>query len=88
MAKMTNLAEVGSGCSPVGGGTPDGEVQMPLTKTIRELETGKTVYFPFERLGSVRAVVSRMKLERYRERWNAIVSVDYDHLSVVVRRLM
>lgn len=58
----------------------------PLTKTIRELEVGQTASFPIERHGSVKAIVSRMKMEQIRIGWCATIDVNYDTFEVEVRR--
>lgn len=63
------------------------DTSTPLTKAIRELGVGDVVRFPIERHGSVKAVVSRLRLEQLRIGWNARVSVDTDNLQVVVRRI-
>ncbi len=62
------------------------DINAPLTKTIRELGVGDAVKFPIERHGSVKAVVSRLRLEQIRIGWNARVKVDYDNFQVEVRR--
>ncbi|MGYP000006422101 len=62
------------------------DTSAPLTKTIRELGVGDAVKFPIERHGSVKAVVSRLRLEQIRIGWNARVKVDYDNFQVEVRR--
>ena len=41
------------------------DTSAPLTKTNRELGVGDAVKFPIERHGSVKAVVSRLRLNRY-----------------------
>lgn len=58
----------------------------PLTSKIRELNVGDVATFPIERHGSVKAVVSRMKMEQIRVGWCATISVDYDNFQVNVRR--
>lgn len=58
----------------------------PLTKTIRELTVGQVAKFPIERHGSVKAIVSRMKMEQIRIGWCATIDVDYDTFEVKVRR--
>lgn len=58
----------------------------PLTNTIRELEVGQVASFPIERHGSVKAVVSRLKMEQIRIGWCATITVDYDKFEVNVRR--
>lgn len=63
------------------------ETSAPLTKTIRELNVGDVARFPIERHGSVKAVVSRLRLEQIRIGWNARVSVDMDNYQVEVRRI-
>lgn len=62
------------------------DTSAPLTKTIRGLGVGDAVKFPIERHGSVKAVVSRLRLEQIRIGWNARVKVDYDNFQVEVRR--
>ena len=62
--------------------------RVPLTKTIRDLGVGDTAKFPIERHGSVKAVVSRLRMELIRTGWNARVSVDYDNFQVAVRRVL
>lgn len=61
--------------------------KLSLTAVIRRLAIGDTVRFPIEKHGSVKAVVSRMKIERMRVGWNARLSVDSDNYQVVVRRI-
>ena len=63
------------------------DTSAPLTKTIRELAVGDAVRFPIERHGSVKAVVSRLRMEHIRIGWNARVRVDYDNFKVEVRRV-
>lgn len=63
------------------------EVGVPITKTIRELNVGDEVRFPIERHGSVKAVVSRLRLELVRTGWNARVTRDMDNYQVMVRRI-
>ena len=58
----------------------------PLTKTIRDLGGGQTARFPIERHGSVKAIVSRMKMEQIRIGWCATIDVNYDTFEVEVRR--
>lgn len=62
--------------------------RVPLTKTIRDLGVGDTARFPIERHGSVKAVVSRLRMELIRTGWDARVSVDYDNFQVAVRRVL
>lgn len=62
--------------------------RIPLTKTIRDLGVGDTAKFPIERHGSVKAVVSRLRMELIRTGWDARVSVDYDNFQVAVRRVL
>lgn len=62
------------------------DTSAPLTKTIRELGVGDAVRFPIERHGSVKAIVSRLRMEQIRIGWNARVRVDYDNYQVEVRR--
>lgn len=62
------------------------DTSAPLTKTIRELGVDEAARFPIERHGSVKAVVSRLRMELIRVGWNARVSVDYDNFQVEVRR--
>lgn len=62
--------------------------RVPLTKTIRDLGVGDTAKFPIERHGSVKAVVSRLRMELIRTGWDARVSVDYDNFQVAVRRVL
>lgn len=62
------------------------EAGVPLTKTIREIEVGQQAFFPIERHGSVKAIVSRLKKELLRSGWDARVSIDYDNYQVIVRR--
>ncbi len=64
------------------------ELGMPLTKTIRNLAVGDTAKFPIERHGSVKAIVSRLRMELIRTGWDARVSVDYDNFQVAVRRVL
>lgn len=63
------------------------EVGVPITKTIRELKVGDQACFPIERHGSVKAVVSRLRLELVRTGWNARVTRDMDNYQVKVRRI-
>ena len=62
--------------------------RIPLTKTIRDLGVGDTAKFPIERHGSVKAVVSRLRMELIRTGWDARVSVDYDNFQVAERRVL
>ncbi len=64
------------------------EMGAPITKTIRELGIGDVAKFPIERHGSVKAVVSRLRMELIRTGWDAKVSVDYDNFQVAVRRVL
>lgn len=96
MVGMT-IEKRGLGVSPVKGeassirknvGMQTFESGVPLTKTIRDLGVGDTARFPIERHGSVKAIVSRLRMELIRTGWDAKVSVDYDNFQVAVRRVL
>ena len=72
-------------CRPRGGRIAE-SAGAPLTESIRQLGIGDAVRFPIERHGSVKAIVSRMRMEQLRIGWNASIKVDYDNYQVEVRR--
>lgn len=94
MAEMTIFRKKTGGCpsrSTEGSRRPRGgsyaeSAGVPLTESIRQLGVGDAVRFPIERHGSVKAIVSRMRMEQLRVGWNASIRVDYDNYQVEVRR--
>ena len=77
--RINKSPDAGSGLS--GGSRPS------ITSPIRQLSVGQSVKFPIEMYASVRAVVSKIRFERARERWNARINVNRDMLQVSVTRL-
>ena len=92
MVESKRIPEIRVNTSPVSETCGKGSVaeckpndKLSLTAVIRGLAIGDAVRFPIEKHGSVKAVVSRMKIERVG--WNARLSVDSDNYQVIVRRV-
>lgn len=80
---INSVSEIGK--SSVSAGVPVGG-RPKITAILRNLSVGQSAKFPIEMAGSVRAVVSRMNIEKAREKWRLLVAVKPDVFQIVVTR--
>lgn len=59
----------------------------PIAPELRKLKLGESVTFPIEQQGSVRAVISRLKKEMLRKKWNVQAVTHTEKYEVVVSRI-
>lgn len=62
-------------------------IKKPITAELRELRIGDRMTFPMERYSSVTTVVSRMKRELMREKWNVKKIVNKNDCSLTIIRV-
>lgn len=62
-------------------------IKKPITAELRELRIGDRRTFPIERYSSVSAVVSRLKRELMREKWDAKKIVNKKDCQLTILRI-
>lgn len=62
-------------------------IKKPITAELRELRIGDRLTFPMERYSSVITVVSRLKRELMREKWDVKKIVNKNDCSLTVIRV-
>lgn len=87
MAEMARNSARRINKSPNTGSGLSGGSRPTITLPLRQLGVGQSMKFPIEMYASVRAVVSKIRVERTRERWNARIDINRDTLQVSVTRL-
>lgn len=68
-------------CSWPAGGRPQ------ITPLLRGLAVGQSEKFPIEQVASVRAIVSKLKVEKSREGWKCRIDVNAKAFLVTVTRV-
>lgn len=62
-------------------------IKKPITAELRELRIGDRRTFPIERYSSVSAVVSRLKRELMREKWDVKKIVNNKDCQLTILRI-
>lgn len=62
-------------------------IKKPITAKLRELRIGDRMAFPIERYSSVSAVVSRLKRELMREKWDVKKIVNKKDCELTILRV-
>lgn len=62
-------------------------IKKPITAELRELRIGDRRTFPIERYSSVSAVVSRLKRELMREKWDVKKIVNMKDCQLTILRI-
>lgn len=62
-------------------------IKKPITAELRELRIGDQRTFPIERYSSVSAVVSRLKRELMREKWDVKKIVNKKDCQLTILRI-
>lgn len=62
-------------------------IKKPITTELRELRIGDRRTFPIERYSSVSAVVSRLKRELMREKWDVKKIVNKKDCQLTILRI-
>jgi len=61
--------------------------KKPISGELRNLRVGGTVVFPMEQRSSVMSVISRLRRDLIRERWNCAVKERRSSFELVVTRI-
>lgn len=61
--------------------------RKPITAELRGMKPGERVNFPIESFGSVKAVISRLRVELVRDHWDARIDKIENQYKCVVTRL-
>lgn len=65
----------------------DEMTRTPISPELRKLRVGDQMAFPIERYGSVMAVISRLKKELIRDRWDVRTIQDKKNFELKVLRV-
>lgn len=62
-------------------------IKKPITAELREMRIGDRKTFPMERYSSITTVISRLKRELMREKWNVKKIVNKKDCSITILRV-
>lgn len=62
-------------------------IKKPITAELRDMRIGDRKTFPMERYSSITTVISRLKLELMREKWNVKKIINKKDCSITILRI-